>query len=257
MSSSDGLVQASRAVADSGRPCVSYSVFRKAPPYYIQAERLARTTPQPWLRWQYSQAEWEGFAQQQQADLTEGSKQIALGSAIFAAVLVAGGFIWHSIDEYAREGPLTLAMCGVIPFIAIMIMLLLLAFTGSPHSAERKAGPYVATVNPLWVQQGQSSVLLFGEHTFCTRVEVDPRTTPAQLRFEVCQVGHGTYTPFLAVVPIPPGHEAAARALVARFQHEIFDAPASEPTPSPPTPSQWIAPPRRVKVRPPPRHQRR
>ncbi|MDQ2806605.1 MAG: hypothetical protein M3Z04_06760 [Chloroflexota bacterium] len=243
-------------MADSGRPCVSYSVFRKAPPYYTQAERLAHTTPQPWLRWHYSPAEWEAFNQQKQADLAEGGRQATLVTAVFAAALIGAGLGWHKMDNYAATGPAILVMWG-IAFFFVVLVLVINYFVEKARYKERESGSYLVIISPLELQQGQVTVRLFDEYTFCTRIRLDQRRTPARLNFRVCKVGRGSYTTLPVTVPIPPGQEAEARALVARFQHEIFDALDSDPVPTPPAPSSGIAPPRRAKPRPPPRHHRR
>lgn len=255
MPASDPVDSVPLLEANSGQPCISYSAFRKAP-YYARAVQLARTTPQPWIHWQYSQAEWEAFNQQKQADLAEGGRQATLVTAVFAAALIGAGLVWHKMDNYAETGPAILVMWG-IAFFFVVLMLVINYFVEKARYKERESGPYLVIISPLELQQGQVTVRLFGDYTFCTRIRLDQRTTPARLNFRVCKVGRGSYTTLPVTVPIPAGHEAEAHALVARFQHDIFDALDSDPLPTPPAPSTWIAPPRRAKPRPPPRHQRR
>src|SRR5690349_12200585 len=219
-------------------------------PTMARARRAAERDP-VWAVWQYDAETWRRFDEW-------AWRRVQRRTLLFVAIVVAWGLLWTILlgamfneqgalfgDVLSRWGPIIIGVAGAV-------------WGGLPYLRSRRLhqarlrGPAEIRIGPLAITEPGGAISICGSGWNGGIVGLDaispPMHTLRAVRIESGYPGYvrfsgwgGRSWPTSVHVPIPPGQEAEAAALVTRFQQEILNQPAAPVYPYQQQPAPKVA----------------
>ncbi|MDQ2809803.1 MAG: hypothetical protein M3Z04_23240 [Chloroflexota bacterium] len=195
-----------------------------------RAQELAQTTPQPWACWEFSPHEWNRFVDKYRSRPAGDTlfDLYILGVFIFLVTVVLW-LGWSVLEQggVRDSNPLRVAT-ACLPLIMMLVMLPMGLYRSwqehQQETASLRRQSRQVVITPLCAQWAGETMTLFDTNEYCLRVALVRKRTGLWIIFTrrswTLRRAYGSLT---HDVPVPPHHEAAAAALVARFQQEILN----------------------------------
>lgn len=173
----------------------------------------------PWVHWTYTEAEWQAFNFQDEAQRQSSwrTNVAAYGVAFF---IILAFCAWFSFGRDWNESVgVRLFFTIATPVVMVGGALLLTrqeVSLGQLLERARRRGPREITIGPTGIREGRTFFPWWAGMTRLTHVRLDSGSPPA-LVFRTTRPVNGTPIDYEFRVPVPAGREAEAQQLVARF----------------------------------------
>jgi hypothetical protein len=173
----------------------------------------------PWVRWTYTEAEWQAFNQGDEAQRQSSWRTNLAGYGV-VFVLILGFCAWFSFGRDWNESVGVRLFFTIFTPVVVVGMALYLtrqeASLGQMLARARQRGPREITIGPTGLREGRTFFPWRAGLSRLTHVRLDPGLPPV-LIFRTTRPVNGTPIDYEIRVPVPAGHEAEAPQMVDRF----------------------------------------